>query len=49
VCLLVPQVAALLGQAPPPPAGLLVAALAVPALLAADWAYKAVKGRPERS
>ncbi|TPV53610.1 cation-transporting P-type ATPase [Pseudarthrobacter phenanthrenivorans] len=44
-CLYVPQVSRLLGQAPPPPAGLLLAALAVPAVLAADWAYKAAKRR----
>lgn len=47
-CLFVPPVAALLGQAPPPPAGLLVAALAIPSLLAADWVHKAVKGRLAR-
>ncbi|MEV8084070.1 HAD-IC family P-type ATPase [Pseudarthrobacter oxydans] len=41
-------IAALLGQAPPPAAGLLVAALAVPAVLAADWAYKGFRGRSAR-
>lgn len=49
VCLFLPQVAALLGQAPPPPSGMLVAALAIPAVLAADWAYKGVKNRWGRS
>jgi magnesium-transporting ATPase (P-type) len=44
-CLYVPQLAALLGQAPPPMAGLLLATLAVPAVLAADWAYKGFRGR----
>ena len=44
-CLYVPQLAALLGHAPPAPGGLLVAALAVPAVLAADWAYKEARGR----
>ncbi|MEW1984976.1 cation-translocating P-type ATPase [Pseudarthrobacter oxydans] len=47
-CLYLPQLAALLGQAPPPAAGLLVAALAVPAVLAADWAYKGFRGRSAR-
>jgi calcium-translocating P-type ATPase len=47
-CLYVPQLAALLGQAPPPAAGLLLAALAVPAVLAADWAYKAARSRGNR-
>lgn len=44
-CLFLPQLAAVLGQAPPPPAGLLVAILAVPAVLSADWAYKRIRGR----
>ena len=43
--LFVPPVAALLGHAPPPPWGWVVAALAVPAVLAADAAHKAVLGR----
>lgn len=47
-CLYLPQLAALLGQAPPPAAGLLLAALAVPAVLAADWAYKAARSRGNR-
>ncbi|WP_427116917.1 cation-translocating P-type ATPase [Pseudarthrobacter scleromae] len=47
-CLYLPRLAALLGQAPPPAAGLLVAALAVPAVLAADWAYKGFRGRSAR-
>jgi magnesium-transporting ATPase (P-type) len=47
-CLYVPQLAALLGQAPPPAAGLLMAALAVPAVLAADWAYKAARSHGNR-
>jgi magnesium-transporting ATPase (P-type) len=38
--LFIPQVAAVLTQAPPPPAGFALALLAVPAVLAADWAYK---------
>lgn len=44
-CLLLPAAAALLGQAPPPPAGLLAAAAAIPAVLAADWAHKAIRAR----
>ena len=44
-CLFIPQLAAVLGQAPPAPAGLLVAMSAVPAVLAADWAYKRIRGR----
>lgn len=48
-CLYLPQLAALLGQAPPPAAGLLLAALAVPAVLAADWAYKEARGRRSRA
>ncbi|AUZ34958.1 haloacid dehalogenase [Arthrobacter sp. PGP41] len=44
-CLFIPQLAAVLGQAPPTPDGLLVAVLAVPAVLAADWAYKRIRGR----
>ncbi|MEA3550594.1 cation-transporting P-type ATPase [Pseudarthrobacter sp. C1] len=44
-CLFIPQLAAVLGQAPPAPAGLLVALSAVPAVLAADWAYKRIRGR----
>ena len=47
-CLYLPQLAALLGQAPPPMAGLLLATLAVPAVLAADWAYKGFRGRGAR-
>jgi magnesium-transporting ATPase (P-type) len=45
VCLYLPPLAALLGQAPPPATGLLLAAAAVPAVLAADWAYKGIRGR----
>jgi magnesium-transporting ATPase (P-type) len=41
--LFVPPVAALLGHAPPPPAGLAMAALAIPAVFAADWTYKAAR------
>lgn len=44
-CLFIPQLAAVLGQAPPAPAGLLVALSAAPAVLAADWAYKRIRGR----
>lgn len=36
-------VAAVLGHAPPPLAGLAVAALAVPAVFAADWIYKTAR------
>ncbi len=43
VCLYVPPVSAVLGQLPPPPVGLAVAALAVPAVLAADWAHKKLR------
>ncbi|MFD5277986.1 cation-translocating P-type ATPase [Pseudarthrobacter sp. NPDC058362] len=48
VCLYVPQVAGLLGQAPPPLAGMLVAAGAVPAVLLADWIHKAFRRRSQR-
>lgn len=44
-CLFIPPAAGLLGQAPPPPVGLLAAALAMPAVLAADWIYKGAKAR----
>ncbi|MFJ6156182.1 cation-translocating P-type ATPase [Pseudarthrobacter sp. NPDC092184] len=47
-CLYLPQLAALLGQAPPPAAGLLLATLAVPAVLAADWSYKGFRGSGAR-
>ncbi|MGM9470645.1 cation-translocating P-type ATPase [Pseudarthrobacter sp. YS3] len=40
LCLYVVPVSAVLRQLPPPPAGFAVAALAVPAVLAADWLYK---------
>ena len=43
VFLLLEPVAGMLGQAPPPPAGLLAAVLAMPALLAADYLYKVLK------
>ena len=49
VCLYVPYLATLLGQAPPTPAGFLLALLAVPAVLAADWVHKSVRGRLRRS
>ena len=49
VCLYVPYLASLLGQAPPEPMGFLLAALAVPAVLAADWIHKSVRGRLRRS
>lgn len=49
VCLYVPYLAGLLGQAPPEPMGFLLAALAVPAVLAADWIHKSVRGRLRRS
>ncbi|SDQ88808.1 ATPase, P-type (transporting), HAD superfamily, subfamily IC [Pseudarthrobacter chlorophenolicus] len=44
-CLFIPPAAGLLGQAPPPPVGLLAASLAIPAVLAADWIYKDAKPR----
>lgn len=44
-CLYIPPVAALLGQAPPPLPGFLLASLAIPAVLAVDWAYKGIRGR----
>ncbi|KQQ85438.1 cation-transporting P-type ATPase [Arthrobacter sp. Leaf137] len=47
-CLFIPPAAGLLGQAPPPPAGLLAASLAIPAVLAADWVYKAAWPRRPR-
>ncbi len=40
IFLFVSPVSAVLGQLPPPAWGFAVAALAVPAVLAADWAYK---------
>jgi magnesium-transporting ATPase (P-type) len=43
VCLYVPPVAIVLGHLPPPPVGVAVAALAVPAVLVADWAYKKLR------
>ncbi|MHC6592535.1 cation-translocating P-type ATPase [Arthrobacter sp. C152] len=49
VCLYVPYLATLLGQAPPPPLGLLLAVLAVPAVLVADWTHKAARARVRRS
>lgn len=42
-CLYAVPVSAVLGHLPPPPAGFVVAALAVPAVLAADWAYKRLR------
>ncbi|TQJ36659.1 cation-translocating P-type ATPase [Arthrobacter sp. SLBN-122] len=48
VCLFVPYLAALLGQAPPTPMGLVLALLAAPAVLLADWIHKAVRGRLRR-
>lgn len=49
VCLYVPYVSALLGQAPPPATGLLLALLAMPAVLLADWIHKAVRARLRHS
>lgn len=43
VCLYVSPVSAALGQLPPPPIGFAVAVLAVPAVLAADWAHKRLR------
>ncbi|RKR19850.1 cation-translocating P-type ATPase [Arthrobacter oryzae] len=45
VFLFLGPVAALLGQAPPTPAGLAVAVAAIPVLLLADWLYKIVRHR----
>lgn len=49
VCLYVPYLATLLGQAPPTPAGFLLALLAAPAVLLADWIHKTARGRLRRS
>jgi len=46
--LLVPPVADLLGMAPPPPLGLVTAAAAVPLVLIADAATKALGNRRRR-
>lgn len=43
VCLFVGPVSAALGHLPPPPIGFALAALAVPAVLAADWAHKRLR------
>lgn len=43
VCLYAVPVSAVLGHLPPPLLGFAVAALAVPAVLAADWAYKRLR------
>jgi magnesium-transporting ATPase (P-type) len=43
VCLFVVPVSAALGHLPPPPIGFALAALAVPAVLAADWAHKRLR------
>ncbi|MGO4186596.1 cation-translocating P-type ATPase [Pseudarthrobacter sp. TAF60_1] len=43
VCLYVSPVSAALGQLPPPAIGFAVAVLAVPAVLAADWAHKKLR------
>jgi calcium-translocating P-type ATPase len=43
--LFIGPVASLLGQAPPPAAGLVVAVLAAPAVIAVDALHKAVRGR----
>ncbi|MEO5314458.1 cation-transporting P-type ATPase [Pseudarthrobacter sp. CC12] len=48
-CLYLPSLAALLGQSPPPPEGLLLALLAAPAVLLADWIHKSVRGRLRRT
>ena len=49
VCLYVPYLAMLLGQAPPTPVGFLLALLAAPAVLTADWIHKSARGRLRRS
>ena len=43
--LFIPSIAGLLGQAPPPAHGWIVAALAVPAVLGADALYKRWRSR----
>lgn len=48
VFLFLGPVADLLGQAPPTPGGLAVALAAIPAVLLADWAYKAFRHREFR-
>lgn len=45
VFLFAPPVANVLGHAPPPPVGLAIAVLAMPAVLGVDWLYKAVRHR----
>lgn len=45
VFLFAAPVANVLGHAPPPPAGLAIAVLAMPAVLAVDWLYKTVRHR----
>ncbi|WP_308190741.1 hypothetical protein [Arthrobacter hankyongi] len=47
--LLLEPVARMLGQAPPPPAGLAIAVLSIPALLAVDLGYKLLKRRHSRN
>ncbi|MDQ0768919.1 calcium-translocating P-type ATPase [Pseudarthrobacter defluvii] len=49
VCLYVPSLATLLGQAPPTPMGFLLALLAAPAVLLADWIHKSARGRLRRN
>jgi hypothetical protein len=49
VFLLLPPVAAMLGHAPPPPAGLAIAVLSMPALLLVDLAYKQLRRRAGRN
>jgi hypothetical protein len=46
--LIVPPVASLLGHRPPTPLGLVIAAGAIPAVLAADALAKTVAGRSRR-
>jgi hypothetical protein len=43
--LLLDPVARMLGHAPPPPAGLAVALLSMPALLTVDYLYKLIRHR----
>ena len=44
-CLLIPSLASLLDQAPPPLAGFVVAVLAAPAVLIADAIHKGIRAR----
>lgn len=49
VFLFLPPLAALLGQAPPSPAGVAVALLAIPAVLAVDFLHKTIRRKGRKS